>query len=240
MFSRLQCITVFQSWRLNGLYLSLELSSISSQKQRQLIQDLQNQIKDTKKTYTSTLKRLETLNMAIHERRRSATPTPSSMIQGKVVREEDPRQTASAGHSPVPQRLHILGIPSEQRSSSGSLESLQLGDQGPQFTGSTGSLPSIGTSSISDDSPPPDINGGEAPKITADNLSSKLEAVACRADERLAPQLQGVIPIVKVDEEETCTAHELVAHELVARCLASAINRLETDHRIIHPHAPDV
>lgn len=169
--------------------------------------------------------------MAIHERRRSATP--SSMIQ--VPREEDPRQTASAGQSPVPHRLNVLGIPSGQHSNSESLESLQLGDHGPQFTGSTGSLPSIGTSSISDYSPTPDMNGGETPKITADNLSSKLEAVTQRTDVRLAPQVQGVIPVVKVDKVEACTAHELVA-----RCLASAINRLETEHRTIHTKLPDV
>ena len=190
------------------------MSPSPSQELHQHIQHLENKIKESKRVYTDTLRKLEKLNMAMHESRRS---------KGKLVR-EDPRQTASAGHSP-----EHLEVPDGERSRTASLES--LGEPGVQFTGSTGSLPSIGTSSVSDNCSTPDTNGEEAPAIANNTLHSKLEEVTYRAPERLAPQLQGEIPVVKVNNED----ERHTAVELVARCLASAINRLEEpENRTTH------
>ena len=187
----------------------------SSQKLHQHIQHLESKIKESKQVYTDTLRRLEKLNVVMHENRRS---------KRKLVR-EDPRQTSSAGHSP-----EHLEVPDGERSKTASLES--LGDPGIQFTGSTGSLPSIGTSSVSDNCSTPDTNDGEAPAI-ANNLHSKLEEVTYRAPEKLAPQLQGEIPDVKVNDEDEDERH--IAIELVAHCLASAIKRLEEpENRTTH------
>lgn len=188
----------------------------SSQKQHQYIQHLESEIKESKKVYANTLRRLEKLNVAMHENRRS---------KRKLVR-EDPRQTSSAGHSP-----EHLEVPEGERSRTASLES--LGDQGIQFTGSTGSLPSIGTSSVSDNCSTPDTNDGETPAIT-NNLHSKLEEVTYRAPERLAPQLQREIPDVRVNDEDNEDERQ-IAVELVAHCLASAIKRLEEpENRTTH------
>ena len=87
------------------------------------INDLEKQLKSTKQRYAETLRDLGHLNHSIHRQRRANSLTP-------VPKQCD--QTTGGG------------------SDSESVQSWQLTENGVQFTGSTGSLPSIG-SSINDD-----------------------------------------------------------------------------------------
>lgn len=115
---------------------------------RHHIQGLEKRIVDTKRLYATTLKRLETLNTEIHARRRSVSVSP-----GCRHRREGRLDGQRVASSP-----DLRGMP-DGGSDTESLDSLQLGGMKGEFTGSTGSLPSIGTSSVSDYCPTPDPNG---------------------------------------------------------------------------------
>ena len=118
------------------------------------MQTLENQIATSKKTYAGALKKLEVLNTEIHRRR-------ASTMSQHHLRHLDSRKSFSTGNSPEPMRTRldiskrggsgsfVGGASLSGASDTESVSSLQLGDLKDQFSGSTGSLPSIGASSIS-------------------------------------------------------------------------------------------
>ena len=123
------------------------------------MQSLEQKISASKKAYASALKKLEVLNTEIHRRRQS------SVSQQRFHW----RKSCSTGNSPEPMRT-TLNAGARRMGGSGSfvasacgggasdtesINSLHLGDLKDQFSGSTGSLPSVGTSSVSELSPSP-------------------------------------------------------------------------------------
>lgn len=104
------------------------------EQQQKQIAALEAKIAESKKTYSDTLNKLKHLNTHIHDRRRA-----SSLMN------VNGRPGAAGGQQP-----HYLAT-AAACSGLGSLESLCVAD----FTGSTGSLPSIGTSSVSELTPVP-------------------------------------------------------------------------------------
>ena len=166
------------------------LSDISLQQIKRHIQGLEGKIRESKRVYSATLGRLETLNVEIHERRRSYSALHTS-VRGAIG---DERKSSSASNTPELRKREQGGSDTE------SLESLQLGDMRGEFTGSTGSLPSIGTSSVSDYCPTPEpansadsanktvINGGDHPvSTTTDSKPSPPEAVSTTTDSKPSP-----------------------------------------------------
>ncbi len=192
--------------------------------------DLEAKIRTSKTTYSRTLKKLETLNTEIHERRRSSSvlmlrggdeggdrQRSSSDInlvaQEARLREagQEGRRPASASATPEMKRRLANGQRRDVRDTE-SLDSLQLGDMQRQFTGSTGSLPSIGVSSVSDYCPTPDTR--EDPPGMVDQS---------------APEIK-VLPPVHEDEQ--------AARDLVARVLEKAAAQLSAD-QIQAPEDPE-
>lgn len=89
------------------------------------ITKLEDELRNMKQRYADTLRHLDQLNHSIHRQRRanSLTPTPPAEL--------------------------AAGLAVDGHSDSESVQSWQVGN-GVQFTGSTGSLPSIGSSMASD------------------------------------------------------------------------------------------
>ena len=170
------------------------------------MQTLENQIAASKKTYSAALKKLEVLNTEIHRRRRS------TMSQQNL----DSRKSFSTGNSPEPMRTR-LDVRTRVRGGSGSfvgsgsvslggasdtesVSSLQLGDLKDQFSGSTGSLPSIGASSISENSP--------SPSPTPEPNTDEDNPIIMRCAEQQPStnrQVEGEVPHVEVNFDPTVT-----------------------------------
>ena len=157
------------------------------------ITSLQEQLRATKKRYADTLQHLDHLNHGLHQQRRANSLTPASSF---LLPPGTHRHTASEGSTPdLPHRL------AADHSDSESVQSWQLGDT--QFTGSTGSLPSIG-SSLSDDS----VDRPHPP-----SSENQLAQGSCAAT-----------PVIRVVDENS-VAH--VAQEVVQRSLLAAVARLQ-------------
>lgn len=194
-----------------------------TQRIKQFIVNLEAQVRLSKNTYTQTLKKLEDMNARIHERRRSISiqvlkeqhanrQRSSSDLNLRVrgrsleVGPHSGKRSSSANTSPETRRKLTNGV-----SDTDSLESLQLGDA--QFTGSTGSLPSIGTSSVSDSCPTPDVREEkQEPVVQVETRAPSSQA---------APEIR-----VQSPEEEVC-----VAHDLVSQVLERAAAKLEEEMR---------
>ena len=202
-------------------------------------------MEESKRVYAATLKRLETLNTEIHEKRRSNSGNVSP-VAVRRLRAQDSHKSASTGHSPELRPRSIPHASSDTRlrpntyidtemiargvshaasdselcpkvvhtavSDTVSLDSLQLGGFDGQFTGSTGSLPSIGTSSVSDYCPTPN---GENPEISRVNGPAQLVEPS-----KNRPTIEVHATDDKVDT---------VAHALVEECLHSAAVKLESE-----------
>lgn len=104
-------------------------------KLKETMKNLERRINETKQTYSASLKRLEVLNTELHDARRVAHSSHRL----------DPRQVSSTGTSPE-MRRHLLSKTSEEDD----VGSLQL--NAADYSGSTGSLPSIGILSNSEQS----------------------------------------------------------------------------------------
>ena len=189
------------------------------------------------------MKKLEVLNTEMHRRRQS---------QQSLYR-LDSRKSFSTGNSPEPIRTR-LDVRDRQRGGSGnfvggagasdteSINSLHLGDLKDQFSGSTGSLPSIGASSVSEASPSP---SPDSPSTDEDN------PVMIKQDDRGAATehntaLSNDLPGISINSESTrnCTVKsneiepdvvEAVASRLVKQTLTTAIAKLEGEESTIDP-----
>ena len=163
----------------------------------------------------------------------------------------DGRKISSARNTPEPQHR---GLP-DGGSDTESMDSLKLGSMRGEFTGSTGSLPSIGTSSVSDYCPTPDPNGkngssknGERSGRGEGNGSTKptINIVVSRPEDSKMLEVesgtsqevrvsteggsQGDAPIVKGDSVAEVLSHETVlAQEVVRSCLESAAAKLQLE-----------
>ena len=157
------------------------------------IASLEEQLRATKKHYADTLHHLDHLNHGLHQQRRANSLTPAS---SSLLPPGTHRHTASEGSTPdLPHRL------AADHSDSESVQSWQLGDT--QFTGSTGSLPSIG-SSLSDDS----VDRPHPPSSESQPAQGSFAAN----------------PVIRVVDENS-VAH--VAQEVVQRSLSAAVARLQ-------------
>ncbi len=214
-----------------------------------MIVELESKIRNSKDTYSRTLKKLETLNTQIHERRRSSSvlmlkakqrmakegvaedrkrsSSALSLVtmKGPLVCEGKERRAASANSTPEMRKKNMRNQ-SNGLSDAASLESLQLGDMHGQFTGSTGSLPSIGTSSVSDYCPTPDTR--EERQDTGPPRASG-ETVTMVTDQPSAPEIKILPPV----QEE-----ELLAQDLVAEVLQRAAAKLRESEISPTPEDP--
>lgn len=146
------------------------------------ITDLECQLKSTKQRYADTLRNLGHLNHSLHRQRRANSLTPT----------------------PHPSSDQPGGSDSE------SVQSWQLTENGVQFTGSTGSLPSIGSSTseyntIVDEKP-------YHPSIEAVNMTTT--------------------PVINVIEEEATPSLTELAHEIVKLTIETALVRFRHEHQL--------
>ncbi len=159
------------------------------------MQELERKIDESKQTYTNTLKKLELLNTAIHHRRALSQTIP----RGHSGSGADPRLSSSTGCSPRQRHRDM--------SDNESLDSVQV----PRgFTGSIGSLPSIGISP--GNSPTPPLN-------TSPDESSETHSTSGGEDPVLTEQSKLV----------TSSPEELCASQLVSHCLAAAVQHVDQD-----------
>ena len=227
------------------------------------MQTLETRIAASKKTYATALKKLEVLNTEIHRKRQYSISQRMNRL--------DSRKSLSTGNSPEPMRTR-LDVRMRERGGSGnfvgsgsvslggasdteSVSSLQLGDLKDQFSGSTGSLPSIGASSVSEVSPSP------SPTPEPPNDEDRPITIECK-DHKATDTSNGHIdevglpcievnsdPVAIEDECRTPTAVEphsdpveTMANKLVQQTLATAVDRIEKGHGssspILNPLTP--
>ena len=178
------------------------------------VDSLAAQLQDTKHRYSSTLRHLEVLNHTIHQQRRTASVIPSnrSPIMSDHRSPSLPQLYAGVGEG----RGGGGGV-ARVCSDSESVQSWQLCDD-LQYTGSTGSLPSIGTSSVSGESE----HGHHSTSPQAEQ--APLEAEQAPLEEEQAPLEAVDTPTITVTNEDTLVE---VARGVVARSLAAAVARLD-------------
>lgn len=152
---------------------------------------LEEQLRNTKQRYAKTLHHLDQLNHSMHRQRRanSLTPPPTGLLDCH-------HQTSSGASTPDLGRRLVL-----DHSDTESVQSWQVGE-GAEFTGSTGSLPSIG-SSLSDES-------GDRPHA----LGSGDRSVGWRS----------TAPVIRVTDEDRIAQ---LAQDIVRQSLHSAVSRLQ-------------
>lgn len=208
------------------------------------MQTLENKIAASKKAYAGALKKLEVLNTEMHRRRQSQ----------QYLHRLDPRKSVSTGNSPEPMRAR-LDIRDRERGGSGSflgragasdtesVNSLQLGDLKDQFSGSTGSLPSIGASSV-EPSPSPTP---EPPSTDEDDpiVIRRGSQEACDSNKRDAVQKEEQSNVGVNSEPSTVDSGtqkamevesvEAVANRLVQQTLATVISKLKDEQRTTNP-----
>ena len=208
------------------------------------MQTLENKIAASKKAYAGALKKLEVLNTEMHRRRQSQ----------QYLHRLDPRKSVSTGNSPEPMRAR-LDIRDRERGGSGSflrragasdtesVNSLQLGDLKDQFSGSTGSLPSIGASSV-EPSPSPTP---EPPSTDEDDpiVIRRGSQEACGSNKRDAVQKEEQSNVGVNSEPSTVDSGtqkamevesvEAVANRLVQQTLATVISKLKDEQRTANP-----
>lgn len=107
---------------------------------------LELKINESKQSYSASLKRLETLNTEMHQRRGTQSESSRYLL--------DPRKTASTGNTPETMRRAKRGMTSTSNFAGHSEEDVRSVDSmqmAVDYSGSTGSLPSIGFLSNSED-----------------------------------------------------------------------------------------
>lgn len=144
------------------------------------ISSLEQQLRNTKQRYADTLHHLGQLNLSLHRQRRANSLTP----------------VPTASQSPSPDLAQRRAL---DQSDTESVLSWQMG--GAQFTGSTGSLPSIG-SSLSDES--------------VEEISDSLDK----------PSVSPADPVIRIVDEDGITQ---LAKDLVQQSLDSALSRLQQE-----------
>ena len=215
------------------------------------MQTLENKVATSKKNYSAALKKLEVLNTEIHRRRQS------TMSQHRLHLEN--RKSFSTGSSPEPMRTKLSmrtasSAVNMEGSDTESVSSLYLGDLKDQFSGSTGSLPSIGESSMSEVSPCPTpepiaeednpivIRCGKSEEthmnngLCGDNLASS-EKVNSK---RKTSTVESNTPTGGEDSEPHSDPVEVMANKLVEQTLTSVVAKLK-EQSISNPgqdHSP--
>ena len=208
------------------------------------MQTLENKIAASKKAYAGALKKLEVLNTEIHRRRQSQ----------QYLHRLDPRKIVSTGNSPEPMRTR-LDIRDRERGGSGSfigragasdtesINSLLLGDLKDQFSGSTGSLPSIGASSVepspsptpeppsTDEDDPIMIRGGSQEARVSDVHSAGQKEESSGVDVNSEPTTAGSGTHEAVDVDSV----EAVANRLVQQTLTTVVSKLKEEQRTVNP-----
>ena len=228
-----------------------------NQKLQQLrlqMQTLENKVASSKKAYSAALKKLEVLNTEIHRRRQS------TMSQHRLHLEH--RKSFSTGSSPEPMRTKLSmrtassGVSMEGGAASDteSVNSLYLGDLKDQFSGSTGSLPSIGESSVSEVSPcptPEPIADEDNPivircdKNGETHMNNGLRGGNLASGEKMNSEqktsmVESKTPTAAEDCETNSDPVEIMANKLVEQTLTSVVAKLK-EQNISNPgqdHSP--
>lgn len=159
-------------------------------KLREKMKNLEQKINESKQSYSASLKRLEVLNTEMHEKRSSSSKSLN------------PNKIASYASSPEMRR-------GKANDDVASLNSFQIAGD---YSGSTGSLPSIGVLSNSE---------------TSDSDTRSLENLSSLASPPNPPYLN-----TTTDERTTSTSDEKLSHvasDLVVQCLATAVSRLNSN-----------
>lgn len=151
------------------------------------MKNLEQKINESKRSYSASLKRLEVLNTEMHEKRSSKSLNPNKI--------------SSYASSPEMRRGKMRADDDDVAS----LNSFQItGD----YSGSTGSLPSIGVLSNSE---------------TSDSDTRSLENLSSRASPPNPSYL---------NTTDDCPSEERLSHVasgLVVQCLATAVSRLNSN-----------
>jgi hypothetical protein len=161
------------------------------------INSLEEQLKSTKRRYAATMHHLDQLNYSLHRQRRANSLSPFSTLPLP----QSHHQTASERSSPD----LAPGVVTD-RSDSESVQSWQLLGEGVPFTGSTGSLPSVG-SSVSEES--------EDGTHTLAPGHLQLSGVTSQA------------PVIRIVDEDSVSG---LAQSLVHHALQSAVSRLRQQY----------
>ena len=213
------------------------------------MQTLENKIAASKKTYAGALKKLEILNVQIHSRRQSQ----------QSLHRLDPRKIVSTGNSPEPMRTR-LDIRDRERGGSGSfigragasdtesVNSLLLGDLKDQFSGSTGSLPSIGASSVEpspsptpeppstdEDDPVMIRRGSQEACVNDEHDTVQKDEQSANVDVNSEPTTAGSSIQNTVDVDHKSDPVEAVANRLVQQTLTTVVSKLEEEQRTANP-----
>ena len=165
------------------------------------MKSFEQKINESKQAYSASLKRLEVLNTEMHERR----GTHSGVMRGGRL---DPRQILSAGSTPDLKRVS-RGIDSTD-----DLRSVDSMCMAVGYSGSTGSLPSIGvlsnTQSPSSDS---DCKSLELDNVQSNSPTNR-DYESCddkiHSDSRASPlnSDESVLPRVESSETNLLKSHE--------------------------------
>ena len=158
---------------------------------------MEEQLKSTKRRYAATMHHLDQLNYSLHRQRRANSLSPFSTLPLP----QSHHQTASERSSPD----LAPGVVTD-RSDSESVQSWQLLGEGVPFTGSTGSLPSVG-SSVSEES--------EDGTHTLAPGHLQLSGVTSQA------------PVIRIVDEDSVSG---LAQSLVHHALQSAVSRLRQQY----------
>lgn len=195
-------------------------------KLKDTMKSLEQKIDESKKTYSASLKRLEELNTEMHERRGTYSRSVKSLL--------DPRKVASTGNTPEMRRAS-----KERRNGEEDLRSVDSLQIAADFTGSTGSLPSIGLLSNSQ-SPSSD---SDSKSLDLDNHLSHHERnspnpVSMEADrkspENTSPASSYSSCSTGPNSHSQNSQQESVTHvasDLVIQCLATAVHRISQEDR---------
>ena len=203
------------------------------------MQTLENKIAASKKTYAGALKKLEVLNTEIHRRRQSQ----------QYLHRLDPRKIVSTGNSPEPMRAR-LDFRDRERGGSGSfigragasdtesVNSLLLGDLKDQFSGSTGSLPSIGVSSVEPSpSPTPEPPSADEDDPIMIRRGSQEAHVSDKHDKEEQSNVNAEPATVDSGTQQAVEVGsvETVANKLVQQTLTTVVSRLKEEQRTANP-----
>ena len=193
---------------------------------------LEQKINESKRSYSASLRRLEALNTEIHERR--------GFQSDKLAL--DPRKVNSTGSSPEMRR--VLSREQTELEEVTSVDSIQIG---VDYSGSTGSLPSIGRishspscdSDLERSSLEPDRDVSAMHKS---HSSPNRPLITSKEEEgREVPAVSHPLCVSMPHSDPSLASHtscnseadklDQMANELVIRCLARAVSKVSQEGR---------
>ena len=179
------------------------------------IKELEKRISESKQKYAASLKHLDLLSTDMHIRRGTLDRTH---LNKSAL---DSRKTQSTGNTPeMKHKSEMMDLGLACMMDNVSVDSWQMSDSGGQFSGSTGSLPSLDTEHCP--SPQEDQNKSKLQHSSSFSSSSSFSP---------SPPSSTCIPYApptSVSSKDNSPAVlEQVASELVVQCLSDAVSQVE-------------